>query len=422
MSPFVPTPYTYPSLSSTLPIPSNDEHITYGAFVAPSGSAFAQQAIMPSSSAATASVPGPAPTTQEEYTFYYFEHVRKVQYPLAGNTLTNILYSIVVAEPRGAVATTICALSSLYSARSHIAQDLEPSETNPEQGMAKLFFDQALYQLINNKTLNGQYAETDAVAAVQLVSFSLLSGGWKDWTAVLEIACDWLAQTRIHEEQNPKLTLLSMSPAARFAARATMPPRFLSLYRRLFAGGAGYWASTQQLDLRMDVLTGCPDEAMLGIAEVSALAHWKAAELRAGSLSVRELIRRGDHIEQQLRARVTPRHWVDDETPLDPASPLGQDNAAFAREEARRVIVDIYREAAILYLHTVLSESLPGVPEINTSVEQMTVLLTSCRRASMTRAGVPAVPDGVHDGRCVRHELVKQRLLLLNDSLGNILQ
>ncbi|GBE84085.1 hypothetical protein SCP_0600630 [Sparassis crispa] len=51
----------------------------------------------------------------------------------------------------------------------------------------------------------------------------------------------------------------------------------------------------------MGTPTGCPDEAVLATAEISALAHWKAAEQRSGSFSMRELVRRRDLIEQQLR-------------------------------------------------------------------------------------------------------------------------
>lgn len=75
---------------------------------------------------------------------------------------------------------------------------------------------------MNKKTMGGQYSHHDAVAAIYLVSFSILSGGSTNWTHMLEVACEWLSQTGIHEDQNPKLTLMNMSPAARFAAKATM--------------------------------------------------------------------------------------------------------------------------------------------------------------------------------------------------------
>src|SRR5262245_3805982 len=79
----------------------------------------------------------------------------------------------------------------------------------------------------------------------------------------------------------------------------TRAPKYLSFYRRLLGGGTGFWHS--EGDMRMESLTGIPDGVLLALAEVSALAHWKAQQQRHASLSVRELIRRGDGIEQQLR-------------------------------------------------------------------------------------------------------------------------
>lgn len=150
------------------------------------------------------------------------------------------------------------------------------------------------------------------------------------------------------------------------------PPRFLAVYRRLFSqggpGGAGYWsaANNEQLDLRMDKLTGCPDEALLAIAEIAALASWKKSEAAQGTLSMRELIRRGDQIEQALRQRPA-RNYA--ESPTTDTVPSGMAAAAGAGmihdiagpDEATRLrVAQIYRETAVLYLHTVLSDSHPG--------------------------------------------------------------
>lgn len=163
----------------------------------------------------------------------------------------------------------------------------------------------------------------------------------------------------------------------------TQAPRFLSLYRRLFGGGAGYWASANDhWEFRMDRLTGCPDETLLAIAEIASLAHWKATELRKGTLSVRELVRRGDQIEQALRQQVS-RTYSDtnspppdytglapEDTPLGmvvglpaamPSSPHSatQDTTS-PTEDVRQLVAKIFRETAMLYLHTVLSEAHPS--------------------------------------------------------------
>lgn len=172
------------------------------------------------------------------------------------------------------------------------------------------------------------------------------------------------------------------------------PPRYLSLYRRLFGGGAGFWATNaspggQHAELRMDTLSGCPDEALLAIAEVSALAHWKASERQSGSLSVRELIRRGDAIEKELRERATGKRVDGDDfagaaahgatgalemTPAGLAVPMaspqpgmsaGSRAAAMSPVDSNKHIIgEMFREAALLYLHTVLSESVPGTERL----------------------------------------------------------
>ena len=105
--------------------------------------------------------------------------------------------------------------------------------------------------------------------------------------------------------------------------------------------------------LRMDLLTGCPDEAMLAIAETSSLAQWKALQLRNNCLSYPELIRRGNNIEQQLR-----QHQSEHLQGGDVAQTRLLGNVTF--EDNRSVIANIFRESAILYLHTVLSSALPG--------------------------------------------------------------
>ena len=127
----------------------------------------------------------------------------------------------------------------------------------------------------------------------------------------------------------------------------------------------------------MDKLTGCPDEALLAIAETAQVAQWKASETHKGTLSVRELIRRGDLIEQTLRS-YPARSYADSPTaseasPMLPtglaaaaaemssSSPsLGGGVASGPDERTRRAIAGIWRETAVLYLHTVLNDSQPG--------------------------------------------------------------
>jgi len=136
-----------------------------------------------------------------------------------------------------------------------------------------------------------------------------------------------------------------------FASISTLrPPKFLQLWPRFLDGdGHHYWtnADGEFRKLRMDTLTGCPDEAMWAIAEVSNLAHWKVSQLRNGCLSYPELIRRGAVIEQRLR----------NTTPTDTSI---TDSGPSPTPEQRALVANVFRETALLYLHTVLSNSSPG--------------------------------------------------------------
>ena len=128
------------------------------------------------------------------------------------------------ADPDGAVPHSLCALAALHHARMRLARGEPGEDPDKETSLPRQFFDRAFYLLRHAPQTNGtgQYSDADALAALQLVAYSLLGGGSTDWATPLEYACEWLAQTGIFSEENPKLTLLNMSAAGRFAAKATM--------------------------------------------------------------------------------------------------------------------------------------------------------------------------------------------------------
>ncbi|KAJ7364325.1 fungal-specific transcription factor domain-containing protein [Mycena albidolilacea] len=377
---------------------------------------------------------------QENHCIYYFEHVRKVQYIFAGNTVTNVTCSMIVQEPRGAVTNAVCALASLHYTRMRVAHGLEAPETNPEHSTAKYFHDEAYFQLHNAKQVRGSYSESDAIAALHLVWFSQLSGGATDWQPVFAVACDWVAQqTDLLTNDNPKLALQSLPVTGQLIVKLTLwldifssltvmrAPKYLALYKRLFGDLAGW--HLQNGGIRMDSLTGCPEEVLLGIAEVSELSHWKAAEKRKGSLSNRDLIRRGDEIEQRLRkASDSPRKTGEgDKTPLHPtlmqADSEAVDAAPFPSNETRQLVGKIFSETVLLYLHTVLSDSNPGVPEISNSVGVIVQLLGQLPPSEVDRALVfPICLAGCMTDDSNWRDFLKGRLQALDESLGNLMR
>ncbi|KAI1797033.1 fungal-specific transcription factor domain-containing protein [Ganoderma leucocontextum] len=475
MAPLLPTPPTHDSLygfqSPPLSMGAGDD-IPYGTYIPQQGH---PQQGMPISMPPPVPAAPPQPTVRkDEYISYYFKYVRELQYVFAGELLANLLLPIVQSDPDGPVALSLCALAALHHGRAQMARSNQPILEDPdaENSLPRQFYNRALYHLMHSPQTNGtgQYSDADAVAAVQLVAYSLLGGGSTDWATPLDYACEWLAQTGIYNEENPKLTLLNMSAAGRFAAKATMysdifasitlmqPPRFLSLYKRLFGGGAGFWASrgmsprsnAQHSELRMDALSGCPDEALLAIAEISALAHWKATELQSGSLSMRELIRRGDAIERELRDRATGKSAADSvedvKNPAIIASPsslaAGLDVPAGMAmapspqpgmggrlrstrspiDTTKHIIGEMFREAALLYLHTVLSDSVPGVPEIMNGVDQMAKLLNELAPSSYDRTVIfPLFLTGCLTDNQMMREVIKHRFFMQDATNGNVL-
>ncbi|KAJ6624041.1 fungal-specific transcription factor domain-containing protein [Mycena sp. CBHHK59/15] len=374
---------------------------------------------------------------QENHVIYYFEHVRKVQYIFAGNTVTNITCSMIVQEPRGAVTNAVCALASLHYTRMRVAHGLEAPDPNPEHSTAKYFHDEAYFQLANAKQMHGSYSESDAIAALHLVWFSQLSGGTTDWQTVFAMACDWLAQQRgLLTDDNPKLALQNLSATGQLIVKLTLwldifssltvmrPPKYLALYKRLFGDLAG-WSN----DVRMDSLTGCPDEVLLGIAEVSALSHWKAAEKHKGTLSYPDLIRRGGEIEQRLRkSGASSLRGEADTTPLHPTLLQAESDAAadavpFPSDETRQLVAKIFSETVLLYLHTVLSDSNPGVPEISNSVGVIVQYLGQLPSSEVDRALVfPICLAGCMTDDSSWRDFLKGRIQSLDESIGNLLR
>jgi len=67
-----------------------------------------------------------------ELVMHYFNNVRRVQPFFAGEALTDVTYSAVVEEPRGAVTLAICALADLHLKQMRVSQGLEVVNQNLE--------------------------------------------------------------------------------------------------------------------------------------------------------------------------------------------------------------------------------------------------------------------------------------------------
>lgn len=240
------------------------------------------------------------------------------------------------------------------------------------------------------------------------------------------------------------------------------------MYHRLSSGMNSYWTGSGHHDghdLHMDNLTGYPDEVLFAIGEIAELAHWKAQEKSKGCLSVRELVRRGNILEQKLHTSTEPVSFSEmDRAPLHPSLPseagvdfnatsplLGAPSSSshaaqmtipFPSEEMRSVVGKIFRETALLFLHTVVSDWIPGtyleysrlrwgahnyiyigVPEIKDTVENIIHLFTQLPSSELDRSLVfPLCLAGCLTDDGDRRNFLKGRLQYQDENIGNILQ
>ncbi|KAH9923083.1 uncharacterized protein B0H18DRAFT_956005 [Fomitopsis serialis] len=204
------------------------------------------------------------PGSDETYFMYCFECARnwREQFVFAGNSLAN---------------------GTLYLIRS---LGVEPQASNPDDSAAK-YHESAHWQLGNARHL--QYPDTEAIAATLLVQYSLLTGGRRNRHGKLEDPREAKPQAYL-DEHDARPASEAEEDHASLSGRPRASWRFLALYQRL--SGSSFWANSPQTGVRMDLLTGSPDEVALATGEISALASWKNAGLvRRGGLSVRELVR-----------------------------------------------------------------------------------------------------------------------------------
>jgi len=236
------------------------------------------------------------------------------------------------------------------------------------------------------------------------------------------------------------LFVANMTNGSAYAAKATMwldifssitlmqPPRFIEVYHRMFKPKTTF--GTGQLGSLFEPFTGFPDEILYAIAQTSELAFWKSQESLKGTLSTRELIRRGDAIERglrQIQETTVTSSGLSLDLGLGPElSPLlsGDSNleSPFGNDDSRRGVRDLFKESALLYLHTTLSDPNPGVHEISTSVSNIIQLIQQLPTGEVDQSIVlPIYVAGCMTDNMAQRQYLSGRLRS-RDHLGNLLQ
>jgi len=158
------------------------------------------------------------------------------------------------------------------------------------------------------------------------------------------------------------------------------------------------------------------NNVLLAMAEINALSQWKAAESSKGSLSYRELVRRGEVIEQLLREQSFQTDVLKEQTQASKTQP-GVDIG----DEVRQILVDIFREAALLNLYAVISGCNPDVPEIKAIVDAIVQLLYRLQPSITDRSIVfPLFMTACLANDRHQREYLKNRLQMPDAFVGNL--
>lgn len=190
---------------------------------------------------------------RREHLAYYFNNVRGLQFLFTCKAAldavqavsTDLILARMCEDPNGitqtvlreavgggALTDALCAIASRQYAKTQRRASLPTDTSIIEETQSHLFFNQGAYQL-DAARRQGRCTQAEAMAAIHLISYSLAvrggvvagvnaSVGGTEWTPMLELACDWLAQTGMHVDENPRLFIMNMPLPAAYAAKVTM--------------------------------------------------------------------------------------------------------------------------------------------------------------------------------------------------------
>ena len=313
---------------------------------------------------------------------YYMKHVLRMQYLHASESLDSIIWKLIHTSDNARQAA--CLLSDLHrkSTQKGTPGTFEPEDVEALRRMQMVPFKSPL-------------TEGDALAGLCIVSYFLFSGGKGQWQTFLDAACKYsLSVLNDPRFGGPRKVLLYCSESLRFIiktsiwfdvlASATLlrEPYFLHVIRDLFGPQSAFFDGepvVPMAEYSMMSVMGCENHIVLALAEIASLANWKEEHVNGGSLSVKELVKRGHKIEEILKNPSSYPYELDFNP--DPAQ----------RAQQRRLTSEVFRASAHVYLHSVVSGNFPRCPEIIEAVNETVKCLMDAEDGPTGRAVVRSV-------------------------------
>ncbi|KAK7050852.1 hypothetical protein VNI00_004963 [Paramarasmius palmivorus] len=239
---------------------------------------------------------------------------------------------------------------------------------------------QQRYQQLSEVLSKEQHSDNDAIGALTVVSSFLFSGGMGEWKPWLNLSVEHsrriLHNSRYH---NVKDALINCNNTERFIVKTTLwfdvlasvttlqVPRLLDVINYLFdPSSTSALHEVQEHDaqeseaLSMMNIMGAEGRVIWAFAQISNLARNKTSMSNRGVLDLTVLVRRVDEIDRVLQVPSST---------IDPCA----DNVH------RQLVSEVFRNAARLYLLTVLHGDFPNVPAVHNAVEATLKALMDAR-------------------------------------------
>ncbi|KAK3935497.1 fungal-specific transcription factor domain-containing protein [Diplogelasinospora grovesii] len=195
-------------------------------------------------------------------------------------------------------------------------------------------------------------------------------------------------------------------------------PSAADAYRKLLADG--------EFAVAFQETTGCESWVLLAIMDAAILESWKRDQEAQGNLSIRELVNRAARLESTVEEGIKRLSSIlqRNTTPLGDNTCWSQIAAESTGHGAHHIQTYIFAHAILTHLHTIVSGSLAGVPEIHQSIDRA-LHAWKLRPSSMnpkSLAWAYCVGAGLATGlqRDVFRELISQ-LSPVDLTLGNLL-
>lgn len=334
---------------------------------------------------------------------YYMDNVLRMQYLHADGSLDSALWDLIHSSASAREAA--CLLSDLH-------------RKTCQYGRAELILPADMSRLQTMFPHQQPLNEGDALAGLCVVSYFLFTGGKGQWQAFLDAACRFSIDI-LQACGGASRVLMTCSESLRFIiktsiwfdvlASATLvrTPIMRDVVSELFSPYNAATIDGHPLapceEYSMLSIMGCENHIVYALAQIAELAAWKERNWSENRLSVPELVKRGQRIEEILKKPSS--------VPMPSHDSRMNSSADDERSHQRMLTSEVFRASAHVYLHSVISGDYPQCPEIIEAVDQTIDRLKAAETGQAGRAVVRSVVFSICIAGCLTDNMNHKRYL-----------